>query len=848
MPDTTLAPKSIPEAAGSQISAVGTDNPEQKKGPQQLEDLGISQDDKDKLIETITLYRGQWAPDRLARIPQWMKNVLYYRGSQVLAWDLNTGTWFDAVAAWKQNQSENTEGTDVYDERFICNITQMFGVGFKGMMSRGVPATVVRPENAEILADVTTAKAAQEAVGIIERKNKNRQMVREEFETMYLMGTYFKYTRGVLDGNWAGFDDEEVYGEIPVSRPDRYHCFQCGLDTPWVPTYKAGQLRQCKGCGSGLGAETFYPGSTTMEMSVVGTRKVPRAMVKQTIHSPMELDCDPNSWEGSAVTSFDQEIDLGEARMMYPGMMAEIVEGMTIGTSPNAEYERLRRSELKAAGTGFIADSTNQRPTYSQNWMEPWAYYRLGDEAFAQRMMDVAPEGLKLTLMGTKVVHIRKAQRLKEWTTAKLHEKFGTYSPSVADNVVPFNERFNDVMQKIDEWVGDSANGLNVIDGARLDKRAFDGKPLSSAVLNEIPMKIHGDYRPLSEAFQHFDLPMEAKVFTYPQMLLQFCQLIACLPPQSMGSGTLPGVETAAGQKQMLDIASNALNIYWENAKEEHAQAAENAIHCLKKLMEAGALQEISEAVEDKGSQYRQNYVNFSRMKGNINVYADVDQGLPLSPEAVREVFQMIFEEVGKGNEGAIKIVDIPTNREQMMASLGTPDLVVPDAAQQAKTEQAINVLLEQDWKMSVGENGQMVPQLPILPDKYVEDFPILKKVIRLFRQENSDIAQSNPGGWARLDAYYEMAEQMELAVAVEDAGRKQQVNAAGSPQPPAPPQPDPTVEQAKRDLFEKAQRAVDRLAELGELPPLGKTQSISGQVSSEKEILDTALKVATIQ
>ena len=39
----------------------------------------------------------------------------------------------------------------------------------------------------------------------------------------------------------------------------------------------------------------------------------------------------------------------------------------------------------------------------------------------------------------------------------------------------------------------------------------------------------------------------------------------------------------------------------------------------------------------------------------------------------------------------------------------------------------------------------------------------------------------------------------------------------------------------------------VDRLAQLAELPPLGKNGSIAGQVSAGKEIVDTALKAAEL-
>lgn len=827
----------------SDQAAITGQNPQDEKPVQQRQEFGISKDDQDLLVKTIETYRQQWAPDRLLRIPQWMKNTLMYRGSQVLAWDTNTGTYFDALSFWKQNREDDGQEVDL--EKFICNITQMLGLGFKGIMSRGVPASVVKPRNAEILADVTTAQAAQEALEIIDDMNDKRQRIRDGAETLYLYGSYFTYTRGVLDGEWAGYDEQEKFGPKIVARPDRYHCFNCGTDTPAAAAATM-KVRACPKCKLRLGDESFYEGSVAQEIGVVGTEEVPRAMVKQSIHSPMEIDLDPQAKTipGTPILSYDQEIDVGEARMLFPAIADEITEGMEIGTTPNASYERLRRNEVYSLGWGYTSDSTNQRPTYSQNWMNPASFYRLGDKAFAARMKAKFPKGLKLTLIGPKVCDIRPAIMAKEWTACRLHERFGLYSPAVADNVVPFNERFNNVMQMIDEGIERNSFGLNVINGAQIDKREISGKPFGPGELLEIPVKFHGQDAPLNQAFAHFDLPMEAKMFEYPNLLLQFCTLIACLPPQVTGSGTLPGVETAKGQKQMLDVASNALNIYWENIKKSEAASADNAIYCLQNLMKAGAVNEIWSVIEDSGSQFRNNYVNFAKMRGKARVDVDTDQGLPSSPEEIRAVFQNIFEEAGKGNPIALKLADNPTNQQQMLNSLGAPGLVQPDAAQQAKTEQDINTLLEKPWIVVPNpQTGQPMQQLPVMPDKNVDDFVILKAVIRLFRQENSDVAQSNPQGWARLNAFYEMAKNLETADAVDDANRKMQVGVAGQPKPPAPPPPDPTVEAARADLITRARRSVDRLAEIGELPPQGQNGALAPQVTAESTILKTALE-----
>ena len=76
-------------------------------------------DDQKLLVSTLTEYRTQWATDRLERFRVWMKNVLMYKGTQVLQWDSNANLWFDALSWYRQN---NQDGEDVNLERWINNI------------------------------------------------------------------------------------------------------------------------------------------------------------------------------------------------------------------------------------------------------------------------------------------------------------------------------------------------------------------------------------------------------------------------------------------------------------------------------------------------------------------------------------------------------------------------------------------------------------------------------------------------------------------------------------------------------------------------------------------------------
>ncbi len=44
------------------------------------------------------------------------------------------------------------------------------------------------------------------------------------------------------------------------------------------------------------------------------------------------------------------------------------------------------------------------------------------------------------------------------------------------------------------------------------------------------------------------------------------------------------------------------------------------------------------------------------------------------------------------------------------------------------------------------------------MPDKAIDDFTVLKQVVRQYCQENSDIPDENPAGWQNLLAYFTAA------------------------------------------------------------------------------------------
>ena len=845
----SVLPLSLPPDSANRVAATSSENPQQQTPDEQWMQLELSEEDIDQTVQIVTMYRNQWAMDRLNRMRIWMKNVLMYRGIQVLDWNEGTGTWVDSLA-WYQGSNKVREGESTGLERFIHPVTLMLGQTFIGNMSREVPLTVVRPQDARILADLTTAEAAQDAIGIIERRNNVRQMVRGEFEFLYLYGSYFKYTRGVLDGVWSGYDTEPVIGAMEIEQPARMRCMNCSRETPLdkLQTAPQGQNPSCPGCGTPMGAESYVEGGPSKTvLGVAGIRKVPRAMVKLSIHSPLEIDTDPQAKNlgGAPVLAFDMEIDIGEARTMFPAAWDDIREGAPASTSSIADYDRLRRNESYSMGTAYTSDTEQQRPTYSQIWVQPMAYERKGDREYAQRMLAAAPEGLKLSMVGSKVVGVKKAVLGKEWSLCRLHENFGIYSISIAENVVSFNERFNAAMQLYDDYMMRAACGLNVVDAARIDTDKWKGNTLAPATVVPIPTKFGaGDKRPLGEAFMHFEIPVNPGLALYPQMLWMFAQLLNGMPPQLAGAGTNPDVETYGGQNLQLGQANTGMAPYWENVKEEHAIAAQNAIECLQELLKCGAAKEVWEVVEDQGSQFRNNSVNLDRMRGRVKVYPDEDQDLPQTPQQLRESFQALMDGLTKGNPAAQAVFDVPANQD-IIGSVLYPGVVSPVSAQRAETLQDLNTLLEHAAMPFAKPDGSIGSKLPVEPS-IVWNFGVVIPTIQEFMIENADLRIKNPLGWSQMEQYYSICQDMQTAQLVRKAQLELKVKAAGVP--PNPNQgPAQELQAEFQQLLATAGPAVTRLAQIMQMDPMATKGTASAQVSAAKEIVDTTVDGAKL-
>ncbi len=789
---------------------------------------GLSKEDQDKLMQLIRDYKNQWSQDRIALVERCMENLEFFKGNQYISFDPQNFQFFDALNYYSDAHGEDSDDTDLY--QYCNNFYQMLCTGFVAALSPQLPKATFLPEDAENLTDVTTAKAAQTLIEIIERQNKAKSRLKQQLFYLYNCGATFRHTRYVVDADRAGTRKEPEYAiTMQQIMPERYHCFACGAETP--TDSMAGMVsRACKNCGAPLGPESLYPAETAPVVTQVGEEELPNGMVAWTIYSPLEVDADPRAKDlrETPILSLSVEVHLGALRSSYPEMYAQITATSTTLTGESDSLDRIARQTVRSQAMQGAGQMQEMRPTLDRTWIQPWAFAIDDDEGFAQRMKKSFPKGVLLVSTGSTFLEAREAKLLDEWTWAATHEGLGLYPPAPGDVVTPFQKRYNNQCAIIDEYMDRCSAGLTLGDTSILDNKSLSGKPLLPGVINGIKLKRTGPGQSIRDALFQFEFHLEQMAFEYLEKLVYNAQMFAGVPAQVYGGAGDPHIETKGGQEQQLDVALGRLNIYWENIREENAEAYGLSVKCASQNL----TDDLRQVVQQKGSEYRNNYVRLDSIQGGVTTHPDPDQGFPMSPSELRDRWNSLLEAAGSGNAFATAIFDEPTNQEQAATAVGVPGMVVPGSAMRAKVLQNLQELSQSSPLPEIGPDGQPTGGVTpsIQPDRDIDDFETLRKIVRLYCQENADLKTKNPEGWANVLAYLTAAVAMQTQWQAAQEQSKAQIARAGMPPPP----PQPEKPQIPPD---EMNHVVGRLNALMDLDPAQTKDTIGGQVSAAAQL-----------
>ncbi len=643
-------------------------DPMQGKADEPQNSAQLSEEDQQRLIALVRSYKDQWSQDRVVLMQRCLQNLEFFKGNQFISFGPGEAEFFNAVD-W-MNQGDHAQDADDKDLYQYCNnFYQMLATGFVAALAPQVPKSKWMPEDAEQLADVTTAKAAQTLIGIIEQQNSEQSLLKQQLLYLYTTGAVFRHTRYVVDGERAGTTREPVFNETETQlAPDRYHCFHCGATSP-AEAIPVG-VHRCQQCQRPLGEDSFFPAEYGPVIQKVGEEEVPNGMVAQNLYCPLEVDCDPaaNNLRQTPILNLEVEVHVGALRAAYPDMYEMIAASPSSELSANGSIDRIARQQVYSQTGAYSSILQDQRPTLSRTWIQPWAFDLEDDRAFGERMRAAYPTGLLLVSTGATFLSAREASLTREWTWAGTHEGFGLFPPSIGDIVVPFQKRYNDMANILHEFMDRCSSGVTLANADLIDTKSLQGKPMLPGVLNLVKLKrtgAPGSVR-MADALYQFQFQMHEEAFSYLDKLAYNAQMFAGIPPQVYGGAGDPSIETFGGQQQQLNSALGKLNIYWENLKEEHAKADELAVNCAKDNLTA----DMRQVILERGSEFRNDYIRLDDLQGSVHAYADTDQGLPVTAAELRQRWMDLMQ-AAASNPLAQAIFDDPTNQEQAATAPG---------------------------------------------------------------------------------------------------------------------------------------------------------------------------------
>ena len=757
----------------------------------------LSQEDKNKallakygtkLIVAVNAQREKWNWKRRGIVLKVLQNKSMLKGDQHLGMYPGTYNQFDAMEEFNNFTALDNKNGDVSLDRRPHNFYQVVEKAYVAALGADIPRSRWKPANADIEEDRETAKVASRVEEIIERANKGPRMLKQELMEMFTSGCYFKFTRYVVDPDRTGTHKETVLKMTKAEvLPARYVCFNCGTTTP-ESAMIGRQSLACPNCGEPFGPENFFEDHISEIPIAEQKADVPNGMVLQSVYGPMHVDADPDSPDllNTCLLNVAEEVSLGWLRTTFEDHWKDFQEGQTSGNVAE-QLERLYR-DILTTPQGYASSfsfSSQNKPTYNRTWIQPMLFAEIEgvDQKDAKELRDTFPKGCMLAWVGEIPLQIREAKLTDEWTWNGTEPVgFGLFPRPAGDPAVPVQQRLNDCVDKIDDYMDRLACGILLANTEVIDEKAMNGKAMLPGILNPVKFRKGMAMSDIQNAIFQVKGEIDALIFQYVAMLKQDIELLVGTPPQTFGAGTQTGVETMGGQKQQLQTGMQRLGLDWETICDEHAEAAENAIKCAAKNM----TEDWFLAVEDKNSgDVRNEYVYLDQMKGSVHAERDTEQGFPMTAAEIRAFWQDVM--TNAENQFVAVLMDEPQNVEACVRSLAIPGMVAPKGSMRGKMLRQLSQLINgKPMQQPDPITGEPIMVPSVQPNKYLDDCATLVKLIPPWSQEHWDQIEDKPDAIANLEAFFKQCVLFEHEMASELAMTGPPGGAPAGPQPTA--------------------------------------------------------------
>lgn len=773
---------------GSEIDA-NQDNPQRGNAEQVAQSQGYGQDIIDGLKEVRRTYKELYAPKRRLFVRRALRAFEVFKNNPYILQSDNTAD-FDTLSAILSSGSVGQNQPDMY--AYNDNVYQMLGLAFIAALSPDVPKCRFQPVDPEDEEDILVAQKASTIQADNERKNSIKALQKLELLFLWGTGSYFCYTRNIVDKDRAGVT------RLPVTEmvntmivPNRYICSNCAGVLPEDQTSPFAIQQRCPDCKQPLGDEDYHEGFSMPVPQKTGEVAVANSMTAMDVLCGLNVDANPDAMElyNSEILDYEGETSIAAVRSAYPDMYPELQasEGGDDSTAEDTAKEARKRVTSPGGGNSVTAGAN--QGTYSRCWIQPWAFSILENVQLQQKLLAAFPDGVKLVSWGDKFLQAVPERMLAHWTWCPTVKGLGLYPFGVGDAALDIQVRINDCANTVHAYMDRLAFGTIFFDADIIDWEKITSKPLNPG--NGTPvnrMTDEGTDRPLDKLVYQPEFHIDSKIFEYGPQLIQLAQVIAGVQPQSFG-GSDPNVKTMGGQEQALRTALGRMKLFWDQIREEHAARAEQSVRCTIQNMDDKLKVTIGGDVD---ADYEQVTLLKNELTGDFLAYAESDEGFPSSYQEIQARIMELMGMVAKNPFLGAVLADPDT--QKVVARYLLPDgIKLPGDRERSRLKILVKNLAKGEATAGPpGPDGKptFVPSIPLN-----ENFDEPDMAVTIFKgwlQENWQQEESNPNGFTNVLAALKQASFLQAKAQASQAIMAQHAEAGvpppGTGQTPPPP------------------------------------------------------------
>ena len=778
MPGAPMPPPST--GAGDPVDP-NADRPMDGNTDQVADQQGITAEMRKALQDIRTRYKEGYSPKRRLFIRRALRAFEVMKNNPYILFNDNTAD-YDTLTTIL-GASGGTNGNDASLYQYNDNVYQMLGLAFIAALSPDVPKCRFQPVDAEDEEDILIAQKASTIQADNERRNGIKALQKLELLYLWCTGSYFRYTRNIVDKNRAGVTRTpiiEMQDQMVI--PNRYVCSNCSGILPEDESSPFSLTQRCPDCKQPLSQEDFYEGYSMPTPTKTGEVETANSMTAMDIFNGLNVDADPDAQEIylSAILDLEGETDIAAVRSAFPAMYGQIQQneqGSDGGTSDDTA--KLARQRVTSPSGANGLSMTQNKGTYSRCWIQPWAYAVLEDQAMVQKLNEAFPDGVKLVQFGDMFLQAIPEAMTEHWTWCPTVKGFGLYPFAVGDAALDIQVRINDCANTVHAYMDRLAFGTVFFDADKIDWQKITSNPLnpgSGTPVNRT--NDEGAETSLKELIYQPEFHIDSKIFEYGPQLIQLAQVIAGVQPQSFG-GSDPNVKTMGGQEQALKTALGRMKLFWDQIREEHASAAECSVRCTVNNMDDRLKVTIG---ADTDSDYEQVTLLKNELTGDFLAYAESDEGFPSSYQEIQQRIMELMGMVAK-NPFLGAVLEDPDTQKVVARYLLPDGIKLPGDRERARLKMVIKQLAKGAPRQGPpGPDGKpvLVPSIP-LNEKFDEPDMALT-LAKQWLQENWQQEETNANGFANVLALVTQASFLASKAAATQALMQAQAGQGGKP------------------------------------------------------------------